>query len=316
MPTGEEIYDQMVFHQVELERVSVYFVREILVQLREMAEELSNAASGATSATIDAVIANIDEIIRNIYLRLTEELRRGAIDVGTAEEQAALWPWILAGVVPTSGAPLVPVIWENRLIEGETIADRWRNEPLATAREARRRIRMAVGEGVRGDRNLRQRFFSWIRRRVEPLVRTTVAAVAQEVRLAMYEANPALVPAVEWAAIIDNRTSQICMGLDGLRWRVDTKAPIGHSRPWRGPPPAHFRCRSSLVGVLANAPPNVNRFDDWLRTQPPGVQREVLGRTRYDLWRAGRITSVKELTDQTNRPLSVADLKNRYGVDE
>ena len=60
----------------------------------------------------------------------------------------------------------------------------------------------------------------------------------------------------------------------------------------------------------------MRRFDDWLRTQPPGVQREVLGRTRYDLWRAGRITSVKELTDQTNRPLSVADLKNRYGVDE
>jgi SPP1 gp7 family putative phage head morphogenesis protein len=153
-----------------------------------------------------------------------------------------------------------------------------------------------------------------IKNQLIPWVKTTVAAITNKAKLLIYELNPQSVPVLEWTAIIDNRTSTICRGLDGSRWYTATKKPLGNSPPWRGPPPAHFRCRSTLVPTKANAPSNEQRYDTWLRGQPPEVQREVLGRTRYDMWSAGKISSVKDLTDQTNRPLTVAQLREKYGA--
>ena len=305
-PTGKEIFDQMVRHQIELERVSAYFVRDILTQLKEMADDVAKEAALYGPDRAEEVIRNIDEIIRNIYLRLTEEFRVDMADVIAVEERAAVWPWILAaGTAGVSG--LTPAataeVWQAQ-VSGDVWHSWWTTMTDDTSRATRGMLRRAAFEGLSPVTVIRRELFPYMRRRIEPVVKTTVAAITNRVKLWVYQLNPGLVPAIEWTAIIDNRTSAICRGLDGSRWTTADKKPIGNSRPWPGPPPAHWRCRSTLTPTKANAPPNDQRYDTWLRGQPPGVQMEVLGRTRYDMWRDGRITSVKDLTDQTNRPLS------------
>jgi SPP1 gp7 family putative phage head morphogenesis protein len=315
-PTDKEIFDQMLRHQVELERVSAYFVRDILSQLKEMSVEVAKEAALYGPEAAEQVIANIDGIIRNIYLRLTEEFRIDLQDVIAVEERAALWPWITAaGLGVTSGltAPAMADVWLSP-VQGSPWDSWWTRAADDTAREARQLVRGAAFRGVEPAAAIRRNLLPWARRRVEPLIRTTVAAITNRVKLWIYQLNPQLVPAIEWTAIIDNRTSALCRGLDGYRWRTSDKKPIGHTRAWPGPPPAHWRCRSTLTPTRNNAPANEQRYDRWLRDQPADVQLEVLGRTRYDMWRDGRISSVKDLTDQTNRPLQVDELKRKYGV--
>lgn len=314
MPSGQEIFDQMVIHQVELERVSAWALRDILKVLRSLADELADQASGLTGLTVERVIANIDAIIREIFQRLQAEFQQTLEGLVPVEEKAALWPWLLAGT-PVLGIPLAfSALTDRLMIRGDTWQAWWIQLDASTRRDLKRAIRVEVREARRADTYIRTWLFPYIRARVEPLVRTTIAALGNEMRLAVYEANPTLAPLLEWTAIIDNRTSHICMGLDGRRWRTTDKQPVGHTRPWPGPPPAHWRCRSTLVPAVAGAPTNDERYDQWLKRQPPGVAKEVLGRTRYELWRAGKITTVRELTDQINRPLSVAQLQEKYGV--
>lgn len=50
-------------------------------------------------------------------------------------------------------------------------------------------------------------------------------------------------------------------------------------------------------------------YDQWLRTQPVDIQKEVLGVSRWKLWSEGKITSVVDLVDQKGRPLTLKELE-------
>lgn len=49
-------------------------------------------------------------------------------------------------------------------------------------------------------------------------------------------------------ATLDSRTSDICKARSGLTWDKDFQ-PVGHGIGWSAPP-AHFNCRSTVIGVL------------------------------------------------------------------
>ena len=87
------------------------------------------------------------------------------------------------------------------------------------------------------------------RRHAETLVRTSVQAVANSTRLSTFEANSDLISAIQWLAVLDSRTTLICMGLSGKCWEPVTYKPIGHDKKFPGNT-AHVRCRSTPVSVL------------------------------------------------------------------
>ena len=84
--------------------------------------------------------------------------------------------------------------------------------------------------------------------KAEALVRSSVAAVNNEALIKTYEANGDLFNGYQWLATLDSRTSDICKARSGLTWDMDFK-PIGHGIGWTAPP-AHFNCRSTVIGVL------------------------------------------------------------------
>lgn len=66
----------------------------------------------------------------------------------------------------------------------------------------------------------------------------------------------------EWVSILDERTTSICRGRDGKRWRYGF-----------GPlPPAHVNCRSDIMPVVAGQPVPPQTLGEWLRTQPARVR--------------------------------------------
>jgi hypothetical protein len=111
------------------------------------------------------------------------------------------------------------------------------------------------------------------------------------------------------SSVLDNHTSTMCLARHGLRYTIDTHEPIGHSIAYLSGPPYHPNCRSQMLVVLRDggALPEAN-LSAWLRRQGTAVQEEVLGVTRGQMFRDGKL-SPRELIDAaTGRPLTLEEL--------
>lgn len=104
----------------------------------------------------------------------------------------------------------------------------------------------------------------------------------------------------QWISVMDSRTTDICRGRNRRIYEYG-----------RGPlPPAHIRCRSTVVPIVGNNPEiDDETFYTWLSTQPDEVQRQVLtrkGRVKLD---AGELTADDLQKYETDRPLTLAEFR-------
>ena len=136
------------------------------------------------------------------------------------------------------------------------------------------------------------------RRDIASIVRTAVNHTANTARDQVYQNNESLLKGVEWLSTLDLRTTLICAGYDGQVFPLDS-----------GPrPPAHWNCRSTTIPVvkswrelgidLDEAPPGTRasmdgqvsdtvNYAEWLTKQTKARQLEILGPSRYKIWKAG-----------------------------
>ena len=87
----------------------------------------------------------------------------------------------------------------------------------------------------------------------ETLIRTAIAAEFNTARLISFAEEG--VRAIEWVAIIDDATTDICLELDGKQWWMpddpmdfEAYVPIGHDIPFPGAV-AHWNERSTVIPV-------------------------------------------------------------------
>ena len=95
--------------------------------------------------------------------------------------------------------------------------------------------------------------------RISTIVRTSSFEVINEARY-KYFSDPALdgfVEALEYSAVMDDRTTDICSSLDGSTYPVDSDIWNTYT------PPNHFNCRSLLIPVTQR--------DTWAESDPPTV---------------------------------------------
>ncbi|MDN8612785.1 phage minor head protein [Variovorax ginsengisoli] len=242
------------------------------------------------------------------------ELFRGAIApsvslAAVSAEQA----WQAVYSRPFAGKMLREVVVEL----GETRAKRIRDA-----------VRMGYLEGkptakivsdIRGTRakGFVEGFVETDRRNLETTVRTALSHTAAGARNRFYQENEQVIDSQMWLSTLDSRTSDICIARSGRRYTLDERPkPIGHSVPWCtpmgcGPGNVHYNCRSTalpllpgqtkLYGTRASAGGQVDAnmsYGEWLKTQPAGVQDEVLGPTRGKLFRDGGLTIDKFQNDK------------------
>lgn len=112
------------------------------------------------------------------------------------------------------------------------------------------------------------------RNHADTIVRSAVISVSSQARDLFYQANSNILTTEQFVAVLDSRTTQLCRGLDGSRYKVGD-GPI---------PPLHLNCRSLRVVVL---PENLGGpvwepevYAAWIRKQPKAVLVELLGATR------------------------------------
>lgn len=230
----------------------------------------------------------------------------------------------------------------NVLIQGAPTAEWWGRQAAGLsdrfADEMRRGV--ALGENnadliqrVRGPTGL----MNLSRNSAERLVRASVQTAANAARNATYAENSDLITAVMWHATLDTRTSEWCLARDGCQYTPTDHESIDDAPPWlEGPGAIHWGCRSTSIPILkswqdigideAEVPhttrasmdgqvPAKQNFEEWLSKQNETRQDTVLGTTKAQLWRDGKIT-FRDLLDQNGRPLTTEQVQANAAAQE
>lgn len=121
---------------------------------------------------------------------------------------------------------------------------------------------------------LRDVFPEFSKARLENIARTEASAAYTQGRLAAFRANK-MCAAVQFAAILDGRTTSICRERDGLVLMLDDDRLIANT------PPLHYQCRSTLVPVdkydledlQAGDSAVIHEFFGWVKDGPKDWQQ-------------------------------------------
>ena len=254
----------------------------------------------------------------------------GALRTGFEQQMRALvqheFDWTRDTVKATLKVPAEVPMNEARALEAITQTpylgkktEEWFDDMLTgpTAKNVKAWVQTGVQRGlttdeiVRGLRGTPEQpgILDQPRNAVATMTRTAATHVQNNSRMDTFRA----LGVKEWkfVATLDERTSLVCASQDG---KVH---PVG-----KGPvPPLHPNCRSVAVPWLGDTPgatratmdgpvPMDTTFKQWLESQSIGRQNEVLGTTRAEAWRSGKLP-FERMVGPDLKPLTVAELRRK-----
>lgn len=189
---------------------------------------------------------------------------------------------------------------------GKLYADRLRANYGETTQAMSRELATSIAQGegmAAAARRLREVVQGLSIVRATVLARSEIQRVANQTAENLYHRNRDVIMGVQWIGTLDSRTCPICGGLDGQTWTIDDNA--------QPTPPAHAQCRCfkapvtrsfQELGLDADELPVTTRasmngqvaaklsYTDWFTQQDEAFQQRVLGPTRFQMWKAGRLT--------------------------
>jgi SPP1 gp7 family putative phage head morphogenesis protein len=139
------------------------------------------------------------------------------------------------------------------------------------------------------------------------MARTVTLYSYRESSRANYIANNRVIVGWQWMASLDNRTCPACAVLHGKVF--ESNDPLA----------GHHNCRCTMVPItiLDPKPPIQETGIEWIERQSEPVQKELLGKGRYQAWKDGRFTLDQipaDHEDDVYGPMKVAkSLKDLIG---
>ena len=276
----------------------------------------------------------LDDAYKDSYQAIKSELTdlakaEGAFQVGVVTSEA---PIRVNMVMPSTA--LLSSIVTSRPFDGKLLREWYAQLKDKQKKGVKRALNLGLIEGddveamTRRIIGTRANFYrdgvlDAPRHEARMVVRTAVNHVSTHARQTVFEANQNVIRGIKIVATLDNRTTPICRFQDGRVYPVD-----GGPRP-----PFHPNCRTTItvvlkswrdMGVNAREMPTGARaamggevpadvtYTDFFPRQSRAFQREVLGKTRYVLYRTGKLGSdVNRFSDQHGRLYKLDELFDR-----
>jgi len=355
MNTNEKILDEIVGFTVDIQRYEATVQRQIIKQLKTLQAKIvkelkdSNIGEAVRQQTkknkLKALLLKTNDTIATAYKDISKSqivILQEVAELSELQTVKAINTSLKAEiVVPTMNKGTLNTIASDTLIEGAPTKQWWKRRTGQYQSKFEDVVRMGMLQGLPTDAIVSTLVGTKINRfkdgalysqfrGADALVRSSIQTVANTARLDTYANNPELVKGIEWSATFDNKTSDICIALDGLQWDLDYK-PIGHNKTFVGAT-AHWNCRSSQVpvvksweelgskvkvkvpvGTRASMDGQVSggqNYEQWLTGKSKAFQREVLGVEKQKLWSEGKI-GFSDLINQRGNPLTIQEIKNK-----
>lgn len=174
------------------------------------------------------------------------------------------------------------------------------------------------------------------RRNTAALVQTSVQSVANAARRDTMLANLDVIKGIRQVSTLDGHTTDVCVAYSGAAWSLPGYEPTAPNKlPYNNGTPRHWNCRSVEIPITRTFkelgidlpefdPSKTTRsasggpvaadlsFNGFLKRKGDQFADDLLGPGRAQMWRDGTIT-LQQLLDQNGRPLSLAELRRRYG---
>ncbi len=305
-----------------------------LAGIEERGFDIGKKATARLNAMLDEIAAFNSAIYERIETALTDELTDFATsEAGFHRENLVTSIGADLGTTLPAASRLRAIVTETPM-EGRLLAS-WA-KGMETGRMDRItqavRLGMVQGEGsdkivarIRGTKAARYEdgVLQISRRSAQAIVRTSVNHVSNVAAQTTWKANEHLVKGWQFLATFDSRTTATCAGLSGQVF------PLGE-----GPiPPRHVNCRSITVavtksfrelGVDKDELPVSKRasmdgqvsgdttFNKWLTMKGTATQDKILGKTRAELFRSGKL-DLQDFIKADGTVLTLDQLTAKYG---
>ena len=356
---NEDIADLIRAHAISFERFGADVRRRVLALLLLMETDLIRQVreidpteplrSAYRKARLDKLLEQTRASIREGYAAVNKEMAGDlaeVADIAAASTVGAVNSAVGVEIMTVALAPeKFRALVDGTMIQGAPSKEWWAKQ----AGDAAFRFKAAVQQGyaqgetveqivrrVKGTRaaNYRDGVMEVTRRNAVSLVHTSVQAVSNAARREVFDNNSDIIYGKIHISTMDSHTTPVCRAYSGKAFMLDGK-PIGHSLPYNGGVPRHFRCRSVEVPLLKDIDdipngkarkvdgstqasmdgqvPSDLDFNDWLKTKPASFAKEILGEGKYQLWVNNNIT-MADMIDQTGRELTLAELRAKLGL--
>lgn len=339
MPTvNEKILDAQVKHSVYLERYKSGVLKKIIGLLNRTETDLIEQIAARLvkiekrgydlgpdkTKRLTALLDDIRERRGKVYSTLGTTLFNEMADFATYEADFQIRLAENAGVeidlsMP-SNAQLKAVV-TSQPFQGRLLKEWAKGLERADIQRIQDAVRIGITEGqttdkiierIRGKKSLNYQdaILEISRRDAEGVVRTAIAHTQSRARMEVFNANSDVVSGVQYTAVLDSHTTVICASRDGHVYKLDKAPPI----------PAHFRCRSIYVPYFGKPEgtrasqygpvPGSTTYAEWLRKQPKDIQDEVLGVTKANLFRSGKV-ALDKFVDKSGHVYTLNELARR-----
>lgn len=284
---------------------------------------------------LERLLAEISELVGGTFDEAQRWLRGELAAIGKQQAgwaAATLGRTVGVAIGADAGINLFKAVLDEEPIQGRLLAEWVRDASDQTKANLSRQLKLGIAQNETLPQLIRRgrAVYDVSRRHMEGIVRTSVNHIANEGHLQTYRQNEDVLTGVEYTATLDTRTSDICISLDGRRWKLDD--------PGLRRPPQHPNCRSVLTPVVdwkglgLESPPEGGRatgvnkdlgltggtvpasttYPQWLKSQSKAVQNEVLGPAKAKLFREGKL-DLRGLVTREGRSLTVAELEAKAG---
>ena len=331
----DEIKDLLLTRSLLLQRVSNSLTKDIINAYVSVIDDI--LAQIATGKNINLV--NMNKIINELNAKLSPDLTSVSDDLvqlGISEAS-----YIANGINGSIGIDLVSKLPTDRtvqkivntsLMDGLTISEWLGKQDKSFQETLTKQIRLGVIEGETNPQivsRLKSALDIKNNNNVKTIVRTAVATVTNQVRMETYKENEDIFKGYEHNSTLDARVSLICASRDGATYDLEYKGlnEKGKQYPFKQVP-LHFNCRSIILpitktfrelGLDIDEIPSGTRssidgrvstdttFEQWFEGKSATFQESYLGKSRYQLFKDGKIT-FSDLVNQNGRTLSIAEL--------
>lgn len=308
-----------ISHQIWLQRNASHEASLVAPFIDDMRKEVRSRVlqfgdDSRTRANLNAMLKDIDSILSGIAGDWNEQLIADLKDLGAYESQWSA-KTMAANIQASFTTPSPEQVWSaikfnpmqlnDKPVDFSAWIDGWKDDEVARltqgvkmgfvqGRTTRDIVKEVVGTGGLADIS---------ERNAKTIVRTAVAHVSNVAREATYDKNSDVIEGYEWVSTLDSKTSAICRGRDGLKFKADAE--------FRPKPPAHPNCRSTTIPLVssefdfldAGAKRAARGADggmqvdastsyyDFLKSQPAAFQDAALGVTRGKIFRNAGMTA-------------------------
>lgn len=310
MTANEELRDSMISHAVYFERYKTHEVNQLFKVIdaanRAAKAEVQKTDGAATKARYQAIMKKIGQISAEARESIDGQLRLDLMDL--IESESDFLPKAITSAVGVDLEMVLPApkqvftaatfmpfsasaTFESMLIDiDKDLYSQWDMSVRVgyltgeTAQVINRRVLGSIS-------GLQVGTMTKFKRDLEANTRTLLAHYADQTRKAVYRENEDIFQGYQRLETLDPRTCLVCGVLDGKVYK----------RLEDDPGVVHLRCRGLAVPILKGweglgiterasvdgVVPGTTNYEEWLKNQSVERQKDILGPSRYELYKNG-----------------------------